>query len=104
VDRAPNVVVDAPFCWAAHSRGEAVTRREYVFQDTEERREFDRLRSIETIFDPATRRRLLSAGIREGWRCLEVGPGAELRSGRGSWLSAQPSGRMCNSVVTVRIS
>jgi len=53
-----------------------MTQTEYVFQNTEDRREFDRLRSIEAIFDPATRKRLLSAGLREGWRCLEVGPGA----------------------------
>ena len=49
---------------------------EYVFQNTEDQREMDRLRAIETIFDPATRRRLIFAGLREGSQCLEVGPGA----------------------------
>lgn len=65
----------------------------YVFQDTENQRELDRLRSIESIFDPATRRRLTLAGLKEGDHCLEIGAGA------GSvmrWMAERvgPSGRV----------
>ena len=49
---------------------------EYVFHRVEEQHELDRLRAIERVFDPASRRRLLAAGVESGWRCLEVGPGA----------------------------
>ena len=49
---------------------------EYVFQRVEDQKELERLRMIELVFDPASRRRLLGAGLQAGWRCLEVGPGA----------------------------
>jgi ubiquinone/menaquinone biosynthesis C-methylase UbiE len=49
---------------------------EYVFQRVEDQRELERLRMIEQVFDPASRRRLLNAGLQAGWRCLEIGPGA----------------------------
>ncbi len=49
---------------------------EYIFDKAEDRRELERLRLIERIFDPASRRLLLATGIRPGWTCLEVGPGA----------------------------
>lgn len=49
---------------------------EYIFQDTENKTELNRLRSIEMIFDPMTRRRLISAGLKQGSTCLEVGAGA----------------------------
>jgi 2-polyprenyl-3-methyl-5-hydroxy-6-metoxy-1,4-benzoquinol methylase len=61
---------------------------DYVFQDTTHQAELSRLRSIEEIFDPATRRRLLAAGLRNDSRCLELGPGA------GSimrWMAAEAS-------------
>ena len=48
----------------------------YVFQRVDDQRELERLRMIERVFDPASRRRLLHAGLQSGWRCLEVGPGA----------------------------
>lgn len=66
---------------------------EYVFQETQDRSEGERLRSIETLFDPATRRRLLAAGVKPGARCLEVGAGAGSVMG---WLAEQvgPSGRI----------
>ena len=48
----------------------------YVFQRVDDPRELERLRVIERVFDPASRRRLLHAGLQSGWRCLEVGPGA----------------------------
>ena len=49
---------------------------EYVFHRVEDQRELERLRTIERVFDPASRRRLLTTGVQPGWRCLEVGPGA----------------------------
>ena len=48
----------------------------YVFQRVEDQRELERLRMIEQVFDPASRRRLLGIGLQAGWRCLELGPGA----------------------------
>ncbi len=53
-----------------------MAKSEYVFQRVEVQRELERLRMIEQVFDPASRRRLLSTGLQAGWRCLEVGPGA----------------------------
>ncbi|MEW2581418.1 class I SAM-dependent methyltransferase [Streptomyces syringium] len=38
--------------------------------------ELERLRSLETIADPGSRRVLAQLGITGGWRCLEVGAGA----------------------------
>ena len=49
---------------------------EYVFHRVEDQRELERLRMIEQVFDPASRRRLLGVGLQTGWRCLDVGPGA----------------------------
>ena len=49
---------------------------EYVFHRVEDQKELERLRMIELVFDPASRRRLLATGLQAGWRCLEVGPGA----------------------------
>ena len=53
-----------------------MAQSEYVFQRVEDQRELERLRIIEQVFDPASRRRLLGTGLQAGWRCLEVGPGA----------------------------
>jgi ubiquinone/menaquinone biosynthesis C-methylase UbiE len=53
-----------------------MAQSEYVFQRVEDQRELERLRLIERMFDPASRRRLLATGLQTGWRCLEVGPGA----------------------------
>lgn len=66
---------------------------EYVFQNTQDQNELERLRTIENIFDPTSRRRILMAGLKDGSRCLEVGAGA------GSvmrWLAEQvgPSGHV----------
>jgi SAM-dependent methyltransferase len=35
-----------------------------------------RLAALEAAFDPATRRHLDAVGVKEGWRCLEIGAGA----------------------------
>ena len=53
-----------------------MAQSEYVFQRVEDQKELERLRMIELVFDPASRRRLLGTGLQAGWRCLEVGPGA----------------------------
>ena len=53
-----------------------MAQSEYVFHRVEDQRELERLRMIEWVFDPASRRRLLGIGLQAGWRCLEVGPGA----------------------------
>lgn len=53
-----------------------MAQSEYVFQQVENQRELERLRMIEEVFDPASRKRLPGAGLQSGWRCLEVGPGA----------------------------
>ena len=52
-----------------------MTQSEYVFQRVEDQRELERLRMIERVFDPASRRRLLDTGLQTGSRCLEVGSG-----------------------------
>lgn len=66
---------------------------EYVFHTTEDKSELERLQAIESIFDPASRRRILLGGLKPGDCCLEVGAGA------GSvmrWMAEQvgPSGRV----------
>ncbi len=48
----------------------------YVFQRVDDQRELERLRVIEQVFDPASRKRLLDSGLQSGWHSLEVGPGA----------------------------
>ena len=53
-----------------------MAQSKYVFHQVEDQRELERLRMIEQVFDPASRRRLLGAGLQSSWRCLEVGPGA----------------------------
>ena len=47
---------------------------QYVF-DHNWKEERDRLASIERMLDPITVHRLESIGIKDGWRCLEVGAG-----------------------------
>ncbi len=48
----------------------------YIFVDTQHSKELERLQTIERVFDPASRRRILATGLTTGWRCLEVGAGA----------------------------
>ena len=48
----------------------------YIFHKSPEIRERERLKLIECYHDPATKERLLGTGLKPGWRCLEVGPGA----------------------------
>ena len=48
----------------------------YVFGSTQHQAELERLRAIEVLFDPASRRVLNGAGVAANWRCLEIGAGA----------------------------
>ena len=46
---------------------------EYVFQRVEDQSELERLRMIELVFDPASRRRLLATGLQAGCAVLRLG-------------------------------
>lgn len=56
----------------------------YVFDNTQDDTELVRLRTLEQVFDPHTRRQLLATGLGRGWRCLEIGAGA---GSIASWMS-----------------
>ena len=47
----------------------------YVLDNTWEN-ELDRLRLLESVWDPGTISRLSALGVGAGWRCLELGAGA----------------------------
>jgi SAM-dependent methyltransferase len=70
-----------------------MTETTYVFEGTRHEAELERLRTLEAVFDPATRACLLATGLCDGWHCLEVGAGA---GSIARWLSeaAGPSGRV----------
>jgi ubiquinone/menaquinone biosynthesis C-methylase UbiE len=57
----------------------------YVF-DPAWQKERDRLSALESLFDDATKRYMKERGLREGWRCLEIGCGA---GGIARWLAEQ---------------
>ena len=67
--------------------------QEYVFDRTKEQVELDRLRLLESAFDPRTRLRLENVGVARDWCCLEVGAGAGSIMG---WLSEKvgPTGKV----------
>jgi SAM-dependent methyltransferase len=65
----------------------------YIARHSAEAFERERLGLLERLADPITLRRLQSLGVREGWRCLEIG------AGHGSvarWLAKQvgPTGQV----------
>jgi ubiquinone/menaquinone biosynthesis C-methylase UbiE len=64
---------------------DATTTSTYVF-DQAWRREHERLRSIEALFDHSTRQHLADRGVAPGGRCLEVGCGA---GGVATWMAEQ---------------
>ncbi len=70
-----------------------MAQSEYVFHRVEDQPELERLRMIEEVFDPGSRRRLLATGLQVGRHCLEVGPGAGSIL---SWMSevVGPTGRV----------
>jgi SAM-dependent methyltransferase len=51
-------------------------QQSYFADKADHDEEFARLQKLEESRDPATHRYLEALGIRKGWRCLEVGPGA----------------------------
>ncbi len=53
-----------------------MTDHHYVFDGTKEQAELDRLRLLESAFDPKARQRLENVGVSDGWHYLEVGAGA----------------------------
>jgi SAM-dependent methyltransferase len=75
--------------------------RPYIFDSTQHDVELSRLRALENIYDSATRRFLLTAGVRPGWRCLEVGAGA---GSIANWLSetVEPAGHVLAVDVNTR--
>jgi SAM-dependent methyltransferase len=75
------------------SPGSRMSERPYIFEGTEHAAEWERLRALERVFDPATQQRLLATGLGVGWRCLEVGAGAGSIT---RWLAktAGPTGRV----------
>lgn len=48
----------------------------YIGSSEKDEVELNRLRLLETIFDPGTTRHLETIGVAKGWKCLEVGAGA----------------------------
>jgi SAM-dependent methyltransferase len=72
--KRPTVVVRVSDDSSLSNRG--AMKNEYVFERNRQEQELLRLRMIEEALDPATMTHLQAAGIRGGWRCLEVGAGA----------------------------
>lgn len=48
----------------------------YIFNNIEDRSEYERLQLIEQVFDPYTQSYVERIGLRPGASCLEIGPGA----------------------------
>jgi hypothetical protein len=48
----------------------------YVFAANQSNKEYHRLRLVENAFDDKTQSILLKSGLKAGFSCLEVGPGA----------------------------
>ncbi|MBW4457830.1 MAG: class I SAM-dependent methyltransferase [Nostoc indistinguendum CM1-VF10] len=53
-----------------------MSESKYIFADSQHSQEIERLQTLETVFDSASRKQILATGITQGWRCLEVGAGA----------------------------
>jgi ubiquinone/menaquinone biosynthesis C-methylase UbiE len=68
----------------------------YVFDNAAVRETARRFASLEGLFDPVTTRIMESIGVREGWRCLEIGGGG---GSIARWL-AQRVGSSGHVVVT----
>ncbi len=65
----------------------------YVFGPTQHQTELERLRAIEALFDPASRRLLTATGVADQWHCIEIGAGG---GSIASWLgeTVGPNGRV----------
>ncbi|OLP17138.1 hypothetical protein BST81_17460 [Leptolyngbya sp. 'hensonii'] len=53
-----------------------MTQSDYVFADTKQDTEWQRLKWVQEVFDPVTTSLLEKLGVTSGWTCLEVGAGA----------------------------
>jgi ubiquinone/menaquinone biosynthesis C-methylase UbiE len=78
-----------------------MAEQQYVFSQTADAAERERLDLWEQIEDARSQRHLAALGIQKGWRCLEVG------AGHGSivrWLAAQvgPQGRVVATDINPR--
>jgi SAM-dependent methyltransferase len=78
-----------------------ITKLRYIASDVPAEVEGKRLHALEAMGDPRTRHRLEALGIREGWRCLEVG------AGHGSvarWMAERvgPSGKVVAADINPR--
>ena len=61
-----------------------MSEHRYIATDEKDEVELNRLRILERIFDPSTKRHLEMIGVSEGWKCLEVGAGT---GSVAQWLS-----------------
>jgi ubiquinone/menaquinone biosynthesis C-methylase UbiE len=61
-----------------------------------------RLSLLEQYLDPMTKRRMSALGIRQGWRCLEVGAGS---GSVAVWLCDQigPAGRVFATDINIQL-
>ena len=77
------------------------TRSRYVAADVPAEVEGKRLHALEEMGDPRTRHRIEQLGIREGWRCLEVGAG---HGSVAKWMAERvgPSGRVVATDINPR--
>jgi ubiquinone/menaquinone biosynthesis C-methylase UbiE len=73
----------------------------YVGADEKGEVELNRLRTLESIFDPATKRHLEMIGVSRGWKCLEVGAGT---GSVAQWLSTLigPTGKIVATEINTR--
>jgi SAM-dependent methyltransferase len=68
--------------------------------ETEEEK-LNRLKKLERVLDPVSKRYLETIGVAEGWKCLEVGAGA---GSMAQWLSARvgPTGKVVATDIDTR--
>jgi ubiquinone/menaquinone biosynthesis C-methylase UbiE len=78
-----------------------MSEHRYIASDEKTEVELNRLRTLEKIFDPATRRHLEVIGVSKGWKCLEVGAGT---GSVAQWLSTRigPTGRIVATEINTR--
>jgi len=78
-----------------------MSEHRYVASDEKAELELDRLRTLEKIFDPTTKRHLEVIGVSEGWKCLEVGAGT---GSVAQWLSTRvgPTGKIVATEINIR--
>ncbi|MGB8780526.1 MAG: methyltransferase domain-containing protein [Candidatus Bathyarchaeia archaeon] len=78
-----------------------MSEHRYIATDEKDEVELNRLRILERIFDPSTKRHLEMIGVSEGWKCLEVGAGT---GSVAQWLSRRigPGGRIVATEINTR--